>query len=91
MGQYGLGQAQELVPRAYWPAPTGTNLLLLGYQFSTGDIITDPTLPVSGVQSDIHYLMVGYQRMFGLFGRTASVQLNAPHTRGTTEGQVEGA
>ncbi len=23
--------AQELAPRAYWPAPAGTNVLFLGY------------------------------------------------------------
>ena len=55
-------RAQELAPRAYWPAPVGTRLVLLGYQFSTGDIIADPTLPVSGVESDLHYLNPGYQR-----------------------------
>lgn len=37
--------AQELVPRGYWPTPNGTNVLVLSYQRSTGDIVTDPTLP----------------------------------------------
>ena len=41
--------AQELTPRAYWPAPNGTNVVSLGYQYTTGDVVTDPTLPITGV------------------------------------------
>lgn len=86
----GPAAAQELAPRAYWPAPVGTQLLLLGYQFSTGDIVTDPTLPVSGVQSDINYLSMGYQHFGDFLGRTASLQLTTSHIWGKTEGLLEG-
>ena len=44
--------AQELAPRAYWPAPKGTNVLVFGYQYSTGDIVTDPSSPITGVGID---------------------------------------
>ncbi len=81
--------AQELAPRVYWPAPTGTNAVVLGYQFSTGDIITDPTLPVTGVQSDINYTILTYQRYGSLFGRTANVQVNLPYSWGNTEGYLD--
>jgi hypothetical protein len=47
--------AQELAPRAYWPAPTGTNVLVLDYQHSAGDIVTDPSLPIAGVKSNITF------------------------------------
>ena len=82
--------AQELAPRAYWPAPEGTNVLVAGYQNSTGDIVTDPSLPIEGVESDIDFAQVSYQRTLSLFGRTTSLQLNLPYTRGLTEGLVEG-
>ncbi|MCI0516351.1 MAG: transporter [Woeseiaceae bacterium] len=78
--------AQELAPRAYWPAPVGTNVLNLGYQYSSGDIVTDPSLPVTGVDSKINFLQVGYQYTFSLFGRTANAQLNLPYSWGTSEG-----
>ena len=83
--------AQQLTPRAYWPAPVGTQVLLMGYQYSSGDIITDPTLPIAGVNSQIHYAMLGYQRFFSFLGRTANVQLAAPYSAGTTEGLVRRA
>ena len=66
--------AQELAPRAYWPAPVGTNIALLAYQRNSGDIVIDPSLPITGVQSEIDYLQVGYQHYFSLFGRTAAAQ-----------------
>lgn len=82
--------AQELAPRAYWPAPVGTNVLNLAYQNSSGDILTDPSLPVTGVESDIHFAQVGYQRTFGLFGRTANAQINVPYSWGHSEGFLNG-
>ncbi len=82
--------AQELAPRAYWPAPTGTNVLVLGYQYSEGDIVTDPSLPIAGVESNINFAQVSYQRTLGLFGRTTNLQFNLPYTRSSTEGFVEG-
>ncbi|MDX1405723.1 MAG: transporter [Woeseiaceae bacterium] len=82
--------AQELAPRAYWPAPRGTNVMAAGYQFSTGDVATDATLPIVGVESRINYLQLTWQRTLGLFGRSANLQINVPYTWSTTQGIVEG-
>lgn len=86
----GAAAAQELVPRAYWPAPQGTNVLSLGYQYSSGDVVTDPSLPVTGVDSRIHVGLLGYQRTFGLLGRTANAQLSLPYSSAHTEGTYLG-
>ena len=86
----GVVSAQELAPRAYWPAPNGTNVAVLAYQRNTGDIVIDPSLPITGVESEIDYLQVGYQRYFSLFGRTATAQVSLPFADGFTEGFVEG-
>jgi hypothetical protein len=82
--------AQELNPRAYWPLPKDSNVLVFGYQNSSGDVVTDPSLPLTGVDSDIDYLTVAYQRNLSLFGRSANLQLNLPYSEGRTEGFVEG-
>lgn len=82
--------AQELAPRAYWPAPKGTNVLVLGYQYSGGDIVADPSLPITGVDSNINFAQVSYQRTLSLFGRTTNMQLNLPYTWGSAEGFAEG-
>jgi len=81
---------QELAPRAYWPAPKGTNVVVVGYQYSTGDIVTDPTLPITGVDSKINFAQLSYQHTLSLFGRTANVQFNVPYTWGSSNGFAEG-
>jgi hypothetical protein len=86
----GIAVAQELTPRAYWPMPIGTNVLVLGYQRNTGDIVIDPSLPITGVESELDYFQVTYQRSFSIFGRSGSAQLSLPFADGLTEGTVEG-
>jgi hypothetical protein len=78
------GVAQELAPRAYWPAPTGTQVLTVGYSHKTGDIIPDRSLPLTGVDSSIDSVHLGYRRTFGLFDRTANITLELPANNGTT-------
>ena len=82
--------AQELTPRAFWPAPQGTKFLLLGSSYSTGDIVTDPSLPVTGVDSRIATGSIGYQQTISLAGRTASVAFQLPYVDGSSEGQFRG-
>ena len=82
--------AQELVPRAYWPAPVGTNLLVVGYQHLSGDVVTDATLPLEGVESTFEYFQVSYQRTLNVLGRTSNLQFNLPYARGSATGLVEG-
>lgn len=82
--------AQELTPRAYWPAPKGTKVVTFAYQYSTGDILFDPSLPIVGVDSRINLTQFSYLHTVNLAGRTANVQFNVPYTWGTTEGVVDG-
>jgi len=65
-------------------------VLVVGYQFSTGDIVTDPSLPITGVESKINFAQPTYQHTLSLVGRTANLQFNVPYTWGTTEGFAEG-
>lgn len=82
--------AQELTPRAYWPAPKGTHLLVAGYQQSRGDVLTDPSLPIAGVDAHIDFTQITYQHTASLFARTATVQVSAGISGGSAEGFAEG-
>jgi len=84
----GSAIAQDLAPRAYWPAPVGTRILILGYQNTSGDVVTDPSLPVSGVDSTIHTSLLGYQQALNLFGRSSTLQFQLPYVDGTTTGML---
>lgn len=82
--------AQDLVPRAYWPAPVGTTALVFGAGHQWGDVVTDPSLPLVGVDSQINNGALGFQRTLNLFGRTSNLQFILPYASGTTKGLVEG-
>lgn len=82
--------AQELAPRAYWPAPKGTKVASFTYQYSTGDILFDPSLPVVGVDSRLNLAQFSLTQTVDIAGRTANFQFNVPYSWGTTEGEVAG-
>lgn len=85
------GSAQELEPRAYRTLPTGLNALIFAYGFSSGNVVSDPSVPIEGLEADAHTLIVGYLRSFGLFGRSASLTLTAPYVYMTASAIVRGS
>jgi hypothetical protein len=80
--------AQELEPRTYSAAPVGTNFVVFSYAYLTGNVLTDPSLPVTNVQARINSFSLGYEHTFGLAGHTASVAFGIPFSRGTLSGNV---
>jgi hypothetical protein len=88
MSTFGMAitEAQELSPRAYWPAPVGTSVLFSGYAHASGDVLLDPTLPVYGVDSRVNTLFLGYIETFSLWNRNATVLLEVPYSWGNTKG-----
>jgi hypothetical protein len=81
--------AQDLTPRAYWPAPKGTKVAIVGYSHVRGDVFFDPSVPLSGVDSKIHTALAAYLQTFSLWGRTATIVVDLPYSWGTTEGLLE--
>lgn len=82
--------AQELVPAAYTPAPTGVNLITLTAGLSRGDLSFDPSLPIEDASAHITAWSLNYGRTFGLFGRASTLTLIAPYLVGDLEGRYIG-
>jgi hypothetical protein len=80
--------AQDLEPRAYSAAPVGTNFLAAHAARLTGEVLTDPALPITDVQARIDLASIGYARVFGLAGRAASFGVLVPFVRGDMSGKV---
>jgi len=80
--------AQDLTPRTYWPAPKGTKVLVLGYAYQSGDVVTDPSLPISGVDSRINAGVIAYLQTISLLGRTSNLQVELPYVDGRTTGSL---
>ncbi len=58
------------------------------YTRLSGDVLTDPSLPITDVRSRVNIFGVGYVRVFELAGRTASLGLLAPFASGDVSGNV---
>ncbi len=82
------GSTQELEPRAYSPAPVGTNFIGLTYAWLGGQVLVDPSLPISDVHARINSASIGYVHVFNLAGHAASVGLLAPFISGSISGNV---
>ena len=80
--------AQNLTPRAYWPAPKGIKVAVVGYSYATGDVLFDPSIPLYGVDSSINAGLVAYLQTFSLWGRTTNILVELPYSWGTTQGQL---
>lgn len=83
-----VAHAQELEPRAYSPNPVGVNFLVLGVGHSSGDVLFDPSLPLTDVNARITAGLAGFGRTFGLFGRSASAGFVAPYVAADVSGSV---
>jgi hypothetical protein len=82
--------AESLTPRAYWPLPRGTQVLSVGYAYQSGDVLTDPSLPIEDAELETHGMAAGYLYFFDLAGRTASVSVELPWASTSVGAQVEG-
>jgi hypothetical protein len=85
----GTAQAQQLEPRAYSPSPVGANFLGLGYLYSSGGAVLDPSSPIRNVYARVYSVVPYYGRTFGLFGRQASVTATTPYAWGNVHGDVQ--
>ena len=88
-GGLGTAHAQQLEPRSYAPAPIGLNFVGIGTTYSTGDVVTDPSLPIENVRARVNMVPPYCGRTFGLFGRQAAVTLSMPFGWAHVEGDVQ--
>jgi hypothetical protein len=80
--------AQELTPRAYWPAPKGTKVLVFGYAQAAGDVLFDPSIPLYGVDSELNAGLLAYVQTVSLWGRSSNLIVELPYVWGKTQGLV---
>lgn len=67
--------SQTLEPRLYANAPTRLNFLVLGYGYSQGDVLVDPTLPIKDLNARIHLPILAYVRSLNVWGKSGKSML----------------
>lgn len=81
-------QAQDLDPRAYVRVPVGTTTAFGGFNLSSGDIVTDPSLAIKNVKANVQALSFGVSRSFDVFGKTSQVLVVLPYSWAQVSGDV---
>jgi len=89
--QVEIALAQDLDPRAYVKVPIHTIVLGLGYGYTYGGVVTDPTLPVTDVHAKIHTVSFGTAYVFDMFHKTTQVSANLPWNWADVSGSVQEA
>ena len=79
---------QEMEPRAYSPAPSGMQFVMLSYGHQSGDVLLDSSLPLEDVSVSLNAASFGYGRTFNFAGRQANVAVLVPYIWGTAQGTV---
>jgi len=62
--------AQQMEPRLYLNAPIGLNFLIAAYQYSWGDVLVDPSLPIKNANAKVDTLVLGYTRVVDFWGQS---------------------
>jgi hypothetical protein len=86
-----VATAQDTEPRRWTHLPTGTNIIGVGFGGAAGDIFLDPVLEIEDAEFERWNLGLSYIRTFGLLGRSARIDVQAPYVMGRWEGQLSGA
>jgi len=69
-------------PRAFTPAPVGTNIAGLSVAHSWGAVLLDKTLPVEDLDGSTYSFVASYSRFIDLFGLTSRVSAAVPFATG---------
>lgn len=85
-----VSQAQDLDPRAYARIPVNVTVVVAGFGYSHGGIVTDATVPLEDLQAKIGSPSLGVVHSFSLFGQTAQVSAALPYAWGEASALVAG-
>jgi hypothetical protein len=84
-----VARAQEMEPRAYSPAPVGTNFFAVIAGDTRGGVLFDPTIPITDASAGLRLVTLGYGRTFALGSRQGLVVVAVPCAWGHAEGVVQ--
>jgi len=85
-----MGAAQELQPRAYFPAPIGLNFFGVSYSGNAGGLLFDPSLPVEDAHVNANIAAVSVGGVLNAFGRTSQALAVLPYVVADVSGTVAG-
>jgi hypothetical protein len=71
--------AQDLEPRPYANTPVGVNFLIAGYSYSQGNVLADPSVPLTNGEVTVHSPVLAFARSLDLWGLAGKVDAALPY------------
>lgn len=84
-------RAQDLDPRAYAKMPVDMTVVVGGFSYSDGNVVTDPTAPVQDFHAVMRGVTLAVGHTFDLLGTTSQVLITDTYAWGEASGVVFGA
>lgn len=72
--------AQDLEPRLYSNTPVGLNFLVAGYVYTTGGVVTDPSIALENAEVQSHSVVLGYARALDVWGTSGKFDVILPYS-----------
>jgi hypothetical protein len=66
------------------------NFAIVGYGYSRGNILLDPSIPIEDLDSKIHTMVAAYVRSIALFGQAGKIDAVVPFAAGDWRGRLDG-
>jgi hypothetical protein len=66
------------------------NFAIVGYSYSRGNILLDPSIPIEDLDSKLHTMVAAYVRSIALFGQAGKIDAIVPFARGDWTGVLQG-
>ena len=82
--------AQELQPRAYFPAPVGLDFFGVSYSGNSGGLLFDPSLPVEDGHVNANITTVSIGGALDVFGRSGQALAVLPYAVADLSGKLAG-
>jgi len=83
-------KGQDLEPRALSTLPLKTTFFGAGYNYSFGNVLLDPVIPIEDLKTKVHSGFLAYVRSFGLFGNSSKISVVLPFADAFFEGVAFG-
>jgi hypothetical protein len=80
--------AQSMEPLSYTNSPIGLNFLVVGYGYQTGNVLVDPSLPLTNVHATVDTAFVAYDRIIDFWGQSGGVSIVMPYAWLSATGDV---
>jgi hypothetical protein len=81
-------KAQDLSPRAYVITALHSNAATLTYSYYSGSVLFNGVAPITGATGTYSVPIFTYYHSFGMFGRSANLNIAIPYGIGTFQGEV---